>query len=78
MTYPETWPDGTRKSMGNAFNWRENSLGILTARPMPVSPRSQDMHSNDQNYAYTKAKATPRAASQLDRGKLFTINKEKP
>ena len=50
------WPDGTPKSMHNAFNWRDNATGILCKqKPVSVSPRSKDMNSNDYFTTYATA-----------------------
>jgi len=73
-----TWPDGTPKSMNNAFNWRE---GVATATPKLGSPnaRSLDMHSNGSVFTYTKAK---QASNKFTGGvppkgnKMFTIKKQ--
>jgi hypothetical protein len=76
------WPDGTRKSMHNAFNWRDNALGILSVRYVAPTPaRSKDMNSNGNIYSVTKAKeinTTPHTITKHGKGKMFTINKEKP
>jgi hypothetical protein len=75
------WPDGTPKSMHNSFNWRDNSLGILCAKPTPTPARSKDMHSNGSIYSYAKAKTrdtTPHTITKHGKGKMFTINKEIP
>lgn len=76
------WPDGTRKSTHNAFNWRENSLGVLCVKFVPPTPaRSKDMHSNGSIYSYGKAKTrdtTPHTITKHGKGKMFTINKEIP
>jgi hypothetical protein len=56
------WPDGTRKSMHNAFNWRQNSLGVLSVKSAtPVPARSKDLNSNGSIYTYTKAKELTKA-----------------
>lgn len=56
------WPDGTRKSMHNAFNWRQNSLGVLSVKFVaPISARSRDLNSNGSIYTYAKAKAPTKA-----------------
>ena len=50
------WPDGTPKSMHNAFNWRSNAIGILgPQKPKAASPRSKDMNSNDHFTTYSTA-----------------------
>lgn len=78
MTYPPTWPDGTPKSMHNAFNWRaRESTTTPTAGHKP--PRSLDMHSNGNVYTYTKAKDpakkfTPPPTPSSN--KMFTIKKQ--
>lgn len=75
------WPDGTPKSMHNAFNWRENAKGVLLVKfTPPVAARSKDMHSNGSIYSYAKAKrdTTPHTITKHGKGKMFTINKEIP
>ena len=55
-TYPSTWPDGTLKSMDNAFNWR---AGIVptSAAPKVAKPnaRAKDLNSNGDINVYIKA-----------------------
>lgn len=73
------WPDGTRKSMNNAFNWRENAVGILSTKaPAPTPARSKDMASNGNIYSYTQAKATHKPVAAKRGTKLYSINKETP
>ncbi|MFM7013132.1 MAG: hypothetical protein ACKO0Z_28010 [Betaproteobacteria bacterium] len=75
------WPDGTPKSMHNAFNWRANALGVLGVKfTAPTPARSKDMHSNGSIYSYAKAKSNtaPHVATKHGKGKMFTINKETP
>lgn len=76
------WPDGTPKSMNNAFNWRENALGVLDVKFVAPTPaRSKDMHSNGSIYSYGKAVKTstaPHTITKHGKGKMFTINKEIP
>jgi hypothetical protein len=73
------WPDGTPKSMNNAFNWRE---GKATAVPFVSNKnhRSLDMQSNGNVYAYTKAagsRSSNSAATPTQRnGRMFTIKKQ--
>lgn len=57
--YPPTWPDGTPKSMNNAFNWRAG-IADVPAAPKAAKPnaRSKDLHSNGNINTYTKASAT--------------------
>lgn len=38
------WPDGTRKSMHNAFNWRQNAEGILLPPPPTQATIEQKAH----------------------------------
>ncbi len=73
-----TWPDGTPKSMNNAFNWR---VGKATAIPFVanVNHRSLDMHSNGNVYTYTKAKQAGKnyiAPPPPTGNKMFTIKKQ--
>ena len=78
MTYPEAWPDGTPKSMNNAFNWR---VGEATAVPFVANKnlRARDLHSNGNIYTYTKA-AKPSnkfTGGKPPKGnKMFTIKKQ--
>jgi hypothetical protein len=72
------WPDGTHKSMHNAFNWRENATGILLNKPAPVPARAKDLNSNGSIYSYTKAKNITKFPATPRSGKLHTINKETP
>jgi len=50
------WPDGTPKSMHTAFNWRENALGILCAKPTPTPARATDLTAADSIYTLPKNK----------------------
>ena len=75
---PTTWPDGTPKSMNNAFNWR---AGVATAIPFVATKnnRSRDLTSNGNVYSYTKAKLSSNAPTgrAADKGgKLFTVKKQ--
>lgn len=57
-SYPPTWPDGTLKSMHNAFNWRTGAPSVAApAKTLPA--RAQDLNSNGSIYAYTPAGKTP-------------------
>lgn len=51
------WPDGTPKSMNNAFNWRENALGILCVKPAPTPTRATDLTASDSIYTLPKNKS---------------------
>jgi hypothetical protein len=78
MNYPETWPDGTPKSMHNAFNWR---VGTATAIPFVgnVNHRSLDLSSADNVRTYSKAKKGTKPAdlkSTYGRGALYAIKKQ--
>lgn len=78
MNYPETWPDGTPKSMNNAFNWRN---GVATAVPFVANKnqRARDLHSNGNIYAYTTAKKATQTHSNPHKptgNKMFTIKKQ--
>lgn len=77
MTEAETWPDGTPKSMNNAFNWR---AGKATAIPFVANKnqRARDLHSNGNIYTYTAAtrNTTPKTITKHGKGKMFTINKQ--
>jgi hypothetical protein len=73
-----TWPDGTPKSMNNAFNWR---VGTATAVPFVANKnhRSLDLSSADNVRTYTKAKKGTKPAnlkSTYGRGALYTIKKQ--
>lgn len=78
MTEAETWPDGTPKSMNNAFNWR---VGKATAVPFVANKnqRALDLHSHGNIYTYTQA-AKP--SNKYTGGKppkgnvMFTIKKQ--
>ena len=72
------WPDGTPKSMNNAFNWRENASSILASKPVPTPARSKDMSSNGSIYAYAKTKSAPKPVAAKRGTKLYSINKENP
>jgi len=73
-----TWPDGTPKSMNNAFNWR---VGVATAIPFVANKnhRALDLTSNGNVYTYTKAK---QASNKYTGGKppkgnvMYTIKKQ--
>ena len=56
--YPPTWPDGTPKSMNNAFNWRTGAPSVASPAK-PLNARAQDLNSNGSIYAYTPAGKTP-------------------
>lgn len=76
--HPTTWPDGTPKSMNNAFNWR---VGVATAIPFVSNKnhRSLDLTSNGNVYSYTKAK---QSSNKYTGGKppkgnvMYTIKKQ--
>jgi hypothetical protein len=73
-----TWPDGTPKSMHNAFNWRE---GKATAVPFVANKnhRALDMHSNGNVYTYTKAKTAAKnfiAPPPPKGNKMYAIKKQ--
>ena len=75
------WPDGTPKSMHNAFNWRENSLGILCVKPTPIPERSKDMTASSSIYSYgkdPKKSTAPHTVANHGKGKMFTVKKENP
>ena len=79
MSDTETWPDGTPKSMNNAFNWR-NTAATAVPYVGGVNPRSLDMHSNGNVYTYTRAKkinnSTPPPPPRLKGSNMFTIKKQ--
>lgn len=56
--YPSAWPDGTPKSMNNAFNWRTGEPSVA-APAKPLNARAKDLNSNGSIYAYTPAGKTP-------------------
>lgn len=73
------WPDGTPKSMHNAFNWRDNALGVLSVKfAAPIPARAKDLNSNGNIYSYTKATNITKFPATTRSGKLHTINKETP
>jgi len=49
------WPDGTPKSMNNAFNWRAGITDTTSLKPKVTNGRSKDLNSNGGVYAYSKA-----------------------
>lgn len=53
------WPDGTPKSMNNAFNWR-TSAATTTPKPKAANARSKDLNSNGSIYTYSHATAEKR------------------
>jgi hypothetical protein len=57
--YPPTWPDGTPKSMNNAFNWRAGVTDTKFLTPKATNGRSKDLNSNGSIYAYAPAGKTP-------------------
>jgi hypothetical protein len=72
-----TWPDGTPKSMNNAFNWRDTEATAHTRVGTP-NARSLDMHSNGNICVYTKAtKVKGFVVPPPPRGnKMYTIKKQ--
>ena len=50
-----TWPDGTPKSMDNAFNWRAGATDTKFLKPKATNGRSKDLNSNGDINAYSKA-----------------------
>jgi len=53
--YPPTWPDGTPKSMNNAFNWRAGVTDTAFLKPKASNGRSKDLNSNGNINTYSKA-----------------------
>ena len=53
-----TWPDGTPKSMDNAFNWRAGVTDTKFLKPKATNGRSKDLNSNGDINAYSKASIT--------------------
>jgi hypothetical protein len=77
-TTMHTWPDGTPKSMNNAFNWRE---GKATAVPFVANKnhRALDLHSHGNIYTYTKATAPSnkfKGGVPPKGNKMYTIKKQ--
>lgn len=73
-----TWPDGTPKSMNNAFNWR---VGVATAVPFVANKnqRALDLTSNGHVYTYTKAKQPSKkfTGGKPPKGnKMYTVKKQ--
>lgn len=46
------WPDGTPKSMNNAFNWRTGAATAVS-KPKAANARSKDLNSNGSIYTYS-------------------------
>ena len=55
MSKQPTWPDGTPKSMDNAFNWRAGVTDSRSLKPKASNGRSKDLHSNGNVYAFSRA-----------------------
>lgn len=73
-----TWPDGTPKSMNNAFNWRNTEATAITRIGAP-NARALDMQSSGNIYTYTKAKKPPKgfvAPPPPVGNKMYTIKKQ--
>ena len=53
-----TWPDGTPKSRGNAFDWRNSASQIVTSREFRQSQASaQQMAGKGKTFTiYSRAK----------------------
>lgn len=51
MTY--TWPDGTPKSQGNAFNWRGNESHITNSKDWKQSEAAKRQMSGKPGPAFT-------------------------
>jgi len=54
--YPPTWPDGTPKSMNNAFNWRTDAPSVAPKHKAP-NDRSKDLNSHGDFHTTTKLNA---------------------
>lgn len=52
--HPPTWPDGTPKSMNNAFNWRKDTPSIAPPSK-PLNARAKDLNSNGNIHAFSAA-----------------------
>ena len=77
MTKP-TWPDGTPKSMNNAFNWRNTEATAINRIGAP-NARSLDLHSSGNIYTYTKAKKAAKGFVPPPPpvgNKMYTIKKQ--
>ena len=73
-----TWPDGTPKSMDNAFNWRNTEATAINRIGAP-NARSLDLHSNGSVYTYTKAKKAAKNFTPppvTSGNKMFSIKKQ--
>lgn len=55
-TYPPKWPDGTPKSMNNAFNWRTGAPSIA-APAKPIHARSKDLDSSSDFHSHLKLRS---------------------
>lgn len=52
------WPDGTPKSMNNAFNWRAMTPTVTPHKSGPIPARAKDLNSNGNVFTtYSKAVA---------------------
>ena len=55
MSKQPTWPDGTPKSVDNAFNWRAGVTDSKSLKPKATNGRSKDLNSNGGVYAFSRA-----------------------
>jgi hypothetical protein len=53
MTNP-TWPDGTPKSVNNAFTWRKDTPSIAPPT-RPLNARAKDLNSNGGIHTFSTA-----------------------
>jgi hypothetical protein len=53
QNYPPKWPDGTRKSTNNAFNWRTDTPSAAPKQP-PRNARAKDLNSHGDFHTTTK------------------------
>lgn len=49
-----TWPDGTPKSMNNAFNWRTGAASVASP-PKPLNARAKDLNSTGGIHTFSAA-----------------------
>lgn len=76
-----TWPDGTPKSMNNAFDWKSMTPTIKPHRTGPIPPRAKDLHAKDSILqTYSRAGVAvgnfpPVAVSRGERSTIATPSK---
>jgi hypothetical protein len=77
------WPDGTPKSTGNAFAWRERQPEVELPKPRAPAVRSKDLNASGNAFqTYSKAYAAignfpPVAVSRGERAKASPTTQAK-